>query len=86
MNKNISKSELEEIKKQALADYTKYVNPQKTRTLRSVGLDLIEEKRDGACTWDITGKRFIIYDQCFYRHGIWRFSGLGAFHSLYVVY
>ncbi|MBU1713954.1 MAG: aspartate aminotransferase family protein [Proteobacteria bacterium] len=49
----------EEIKKQALADFSKYVNPQKARVLKNAGLDIIEGKRNGACVWDITGKRYI---------------------------
>ncbi|RPH49761.1 MAG: aspartate aminotransferase family protein [Desulfobacteraceae bacterium] len=49
----------EEIKKQALADFSKYVNPQKARVLKNAGLDIIEGKREGACVWDITGKKFI---------------------------
>ncbi len=47
------------LKKQALADFAEYVNPMKVRTLKSAGIDIIEEKREGACTWDITGKRYI---------------------------
>lgn len=49
----------EEIKKQALADFSKYVNPQKARVLKNAGLDIIEGKREGACVWDITGKKYI---------------------------
>jgi acetylornithine/succinyldiaminopimelate/putrescine aminotransferase len=49
----------EELKKQALADFAAFINPMKVRTLKSAGVDIIEEKRDGASTWDITGKRYI---------------------------
>jgi putrescine aminotransferase len=49
----------ENVKKQALADFARHINPMKVRTLKSAGIDIIEEKREGACTWDITGKRFI---------------------------
>ena len=49
----------EELKKQALADFAAFINPMKVRTLKSAGVNIIEEKRDGASTWDITGKRYI---------------------------
>ena len=49
----------EKLKEQALADFAEFINPMKVRTLKSAGIDLIEEKRGGASTWDITGKRFI---------------------------
>ncbi|MDP2862557.1 MAG: hypothetical protein Q8N95_07180 [Desulfobacterales bacterium] len=49
----------EDIKKQALADFSKYVNPQKARVLKNAGLDIIEGRREGACVWDITGKKYI---------------------------
>ncbi|HVN71319.1 MAG TPA: aspartate aminotransferase family protein [Desulfomonilia bacterium] len=48
-----------EIKKKVLADFSEFINPMKVRTLKSAGIDFIEEKRSGACSWDITGKRFI---------------------------
>ncbi len=54
-----SKEKLEEIKKQALADFSRYVNPQKARVLKNAGLDIIEGKREGAAVWDITGKKYI---------------------------
>ena len=49
----------ETIKRQALKDFAEFINPMKVRTMRSAGIDIIEEKRSGACSWDITGKRFI---------------------------
>lgn len=49
----------ETIKEQALKDFAEFINPMKVRTMRSAGIDIIEEKRSGACLWDITGKRFI---------------------------
>jgi len=49
----------EKAKEQALADFSRHVSPMKVRTLRSAGIDIVEERRDGACTWDITGRRFI---------------------------
>ncbi|HEY9160609.1 MAG TPA: aspartate aminotransferase family protein [Desulfomonilia bacterium] len=49
----------EEIKQQALKDFAEFINPMKVRTMKSAGIDIIEEKRSGACSWDITGKRYI---------------------------
>lgn len=31
----------------------------KVRTMKAAGLDIIEDKRDGACVWDITGEKYI---------------------------
>jgi len=56
---NKKRSELETLKAQALADFSKYVNPQKARVLKNAGLDIIEGKREGACVWDITGEKYI---------------------------
>jgi putrescine aminotransferase len=50
---------LEAAKRQALATFAKYVNPQKARILKNAGLDIIEGKREGASVWDITGKKYI---------------------------
>jgi putrescine aminotransferase len=47
------------IKEQALADFSKHISPMKVRTMKSVGLDIIEDRREGASVWDITGKKFI---------------------------
>ncbi len=52
-------SKPEEIKQQALKDFAEFINPMKVRTLKSAGIDIIEEKRGGASSWDITGKRYI---------------------------
>ncbi len=49
----------QKIKDQALADFSKHINPMKVRTLKSAGIDIVEQRREGACTWDITGKRYI---------------------------
>ncbi|MBW1849740.1 MAG: aspartate aminotransferase family protein [Deltaproteobacteria bacterium] len=54
-----TKQKLEAIKTQALADFSKYVNPQKARVLKNAGLDIIEGKREGAAVWDITGEKYI---------------------------
>jgi len=49
----------EKIKQQALSDFAKYIGPMKVRTMKAAGLDIIEDKRDGASVWDITGKKYI---------------------------
>ncbi len=59
MGAQLTKDQLNEIKKQALDDYSRYVNPQKARVLKNAGLDIIEGKREGAAVWDITGKKYI---------------------------
>ncbi len=47
------------IKEQALADFSKHISPMKVRTMKSVGLDIIEDRREGASVWDVTGKKYI---------------------------
>jgi len=59
MGDQLTKEQREDIKKQALADFSRYVNPQKARVLKNAGLDIIEGKREGAAVWDITGKKYI---------------------------
>lgn len=59
MGAQLTKDQRDEIKKQALDDYSRYVNPQKARVLKNAGLDIIEGKREGAAVWDITGKKYI---------------------------
>ncbi len=49
----------EKLKEQALSDFSRHINPMKVRTLRSAGIDIVEERREGACTWDLAGRRFI---------------------------
>jgi len=46
-------------KEQALADFAEYINPMKVRTMKAAKLDIIEQKRDGASVWDITGKKYL---------------------------
>ncbi|MFZ0450375.1 MAG: aspartate aminotransferase family protein [Desulfatiglandaceae bacterium] len=55
----MGKEPFEEEKRQALAEYARYVNPQKVRVLKNAGLDIIEGRREGACVWDMNGKRYI---------------------------
>ncbi|HNY65829.1 MAG TPA: aspartate aminotransferase family protein [Deltaproteobacteria bacterium] len=52
-------SDLEGIKKQALKDFAEFVSPMKARTMKSAGLDIIEDRREGASVWDITGRKYI---------------------------
>jgi putrescine aminotransferase len=59
MGTQLTKDQRDEIKKKALDDYSRYVNPQKARVLKNAGLDIIEGKREGAAVWDITGKKYI---------------------------
>jgi putrescine aminotransferase len=49
----------QKIKEQALADFSKYISPMKARTMKAAGLDIIEDRRDGASVWDITGKKYV---------------------------
>ncbi|MBW2093928.1 MAG: aspartate aminotransferase family protein [Deltaproteobacteria bacterium] len=53
------KERLAEEKREALAAYARYVNPQKVRVLKNAGLDIIEGKREGAYVWDMNGTRYI---------------------------
>ncbi|MBN1883004.1 MAG: aspartate aminotransferase family protein [Deltaproteobacteria bacterium] len=59
MAKTLSKADAESVKKQVLADFSEYVNPQKARVLTNSGLDIIEGRREGATVWDITGTKYI---------------------------
>ena len=47
------------LKDQAFADFAEFINPMKVRTMKNAGLHIIEEKREGASVWDITGRRYI---------------------------
>jgi len=51
--------DLQKIKEQALADFSRYISPMKVRTMKTAGLDIIEDRREGASVWDITGRRYI---------------------------
>lgn len=57
MNKQAK--DMEEVKKQAFADFAKYINPMKVRTLKQAGIHIMEGKREGAAVWDITGQKYI---------------------------
>lgn len=50
---------LQKIKDMAFADFAEYINPMKVRTMKNAGLTVIEERREGASVWDITGKKYI---------------------------
>jgi len=51
--------DLQKVKETALSDFSRYLSPMKVRTMKAAGLDIIEDKREGACVWDITGKKYI---------------------------
>ena len=55
----VDDSPLKVRKEQALADFARFVNPQKARVLKNAGLDIIEDRRDGAMVWDVTGDAYI---------------------------
>jgi len=46
-------------RQQAIADFARYVNPQKARILRNAGLDMLEARRAGASVWDTEGRRYV---------------------------
>lgn len=52
-----------------LATFAELINPMKVRTLKSAGLDVIEDQRDGVHVTDLRGRRFI---DCF--------TGAGSFN------
>jgi len=58
-HQKISPQDLEQVKTDAFADFAKYINPMKVRTLKQAGIHIMEGKRDGASVWDITGKKYI---------------------------
>lgn len=43
----------------ALADYGRFINPQKVRVLEAAGLGIIESERSGAWVSDVDGQRFL---------------------------
>jgi len=51
--------DLKKVKENALSDFSRYISPMKVRTMKAAGLDIIEDKREGASVWDITGKKYI---------------------------
>jgi 4-aminobutyrate aminotransferase-like enzyme len=51
--------DLRKVKENALSDFSRYISPMKVRTMKAAGLDIIEDKREGASVWDITGKKYI---------------------------
>ncbi len=49
----------DKIRQEAEANYKEYVNPFALRMLKNASLDIIEDKREGASVWDISGKKYI---------------------------
>jgi putrescine aminotransferase len=46
-------------KDQILKDFAKHINPSRVRIMKSAGLDLVEDRRQGPYVWDISGKKYI---------------------------
>lgn len=51
--------EQQDVKAAALRDFAAHVNPMKARILAHAGLDIIEDRREGAQVWDLTGQCYI---------------------------
>ncbi len=49
----------DKIRQEAEANYKEYVNPFALRMLKNASLDIIEDKREGASVWDISGEKYI---------------------------
>src|SRR3989337_58970 len=50
----------EHAKEQAIADFAKYVSPQKVRAYQSLGFDFVPGRREGVRVWDLDGSRCLI--------------------------
>lgn len=48
-----------ETRERILRDFATHINPSRVRILKSAGLDLVEDKREGPYVWDISGRRYI---------------------------
>jgi acetylornithine/succinyldiaminopimelate/putrescine aminotransferase len=47
------------LRRAVMADFGRFVNPQKVRVLAAAGLDLVETERSGAWVRDVDGRRFL---------------------------
>ena len=54
MTEATTRKELSGIKRQALDAFSRQVNPQKARLLKSAGLDILEGRREGPCERNLT--------------------------------
>lgn len=46
-------------KDRILKEFAEYINPSRVRILKSAGLDLVEDRREGPYVWDIAGTKYI---------------------------
>jgi len=46
-------------KQRALEQFATFINPQKVRVMKAAGLDIIEQRREGAWVWDVEGARYL---------------------------
>jgi len=56
-------------KDRILKEFAKHLNPSRVRILKSAGLDIVEDRREGPYVWDVDGKKYI---DCF--------TGAGSFN------
>lgn len=49
----------EKIRKETEFNYREYVNPFALRMFKNASLDIIEDKREGASVWDVSGEKYI---------------------------
>ena len=47
------------LKDEVLKEFAAHINPSRVRILKSAGLDLVEDRREGPYVWDISGKKYI---------------------------
>jgi acetylornithine/succinyldiaminopimelate/putrescine aminotransferase len=46
-------------REQILKEFAQHINPSRVRILKSAGLDLVEDRREGPFVWDISGKKYV---------------------------
>ncbi len=46
-------------RERVLKDFAAHINPSRVRILKSAGLDIVEDRREGAYVWDASGKKYI---------------------------
>lgn len=52
-------SKAETPKDRVLKEFAERINPSRVRILKSAGLDIVEDRREGPYVWDISGKKYI---------------------------
>ena len=55
----LSQTDPEAIRREAEENYREYVNPFALRMLKNASLDVIEGRREGASVWDVSGEKYI---------------------------